>query len=73
MNVNLFLPGKMTDPVPTAAAVPTAAPVVKVKALLSPTKRATKAKINETLAVFMSEKMLKLIGFLLNCIHCLFL
>ena len=56
MNVNLFLPGKMTDPVPTAAAVPTAAPVVKVKALLWPTKTA-KARIRDDTAVFMSEML----------------
>ena len=52
------MPGMTTYPVPTAAAVPTAAPVAKVKALLWPTKRAA-ATMRETLAKFMSV-MLKL-------------
>ena len=52
------MPGMTTYPVPTAAAVPTAAPVAKVKALLWPTKRAA-ATMRETLAKFMLV-MLKL-------------
>ena len=59
------MPGMTTYPVPTAAAVPTAAPVAKVKALLWPTKRAT-ATMRETLAKFMSV-MLKL-DFADNCL-----